>query len=85
MDEKVDEQGERGKEQVLQKGNTGSNLDLPSLNCLRETQVEMFTTLLQLWFLNLEKRSVSIFRFGCHQRIGNSQIRGMDAVSRQKI
>lgn len=44
MDEKVDEQGERGKEQVLQKGNTGSNLDLPSLNCLRETQVEMFTT-----------------------------------------
>lgn len=44
MDEKVDEKGERGKEQVLGKGNTGSNLDLPSLSCLREIQVGMFTT-----------------------------------------
>ena len=44
LDEEVDEKGGRGKEQVLGKGNTGSNLVLSSLSCLREIQVKMFTT-----------------------------------------
>lgn len=41
LDEEVDEKGVRRKEQVLGKGNTGSNLVLSSLSCLREIQVKM--------------------------------------------
>lgn len=44
MDEEVDEKGFRRKEQVLGKGNTGSNLVLSSLKFIKRNSGEDVTT-----------------------------------------